>query len=314
MNENANFSAEARQKRLRQRRKQQRFYLLCALAVMLVAVVVGVGVSSCQNHGEEPAKSASGERVPESAPTPTPKPAPEIPPASEQNDLLKIAINAQGTEQKICYLTFDDGPTAEVTPAVLDVLKQYNVKATFFMLGKMIERNPDLAKRVYEEGHLLANHSYSHDYGALYASGDSFLGEVEKTTGLIQGVTGEEQPFKLMRFPGGSHNAGSYAAQKQQYKLLLQEKGYYYVDWNCLNGDAEGSSRTAEQLLARVKETAGAQNIVVLMHDAATKKTTADALPAVISYLKEQGYTFKCLDEIKYYGGENEKTDPDVIL
>ena len=312
MNENANFSAEARQKRLQQRRKQQRFYLLCALAVILVAVAVGVGVSSCQSHGEEPAKSASGESITE--PTPTPKPVPEIPPASEQNDLLKIAINAQGTEQKICYLTFDDGPTVEVTPTVLDVLKQYNVKATFFMLGKMIERNPDLAKRVYNEGHLLANHSYSHDYGALYASGDSFMGEVEKTTGLIQSVTGEEEPFKLMRFPGGSHNAGSYAAQKQQYKLLLQEKGYYYADWNCLNGDAEGSSRSAEQLLARVKETSGAQNFVVLMHDAATKKTTADALPAVISYLQEQGYTFKRLDEIKYYGGENEKTDPDVIL
>ncbi|MEE1013085.1 MAG: polysaccharide deacetylase family protein [Clostridia bacterium] len=312
MNENTNFSAEARKKRLQQQRKQRRFYLLCALAVILVAVVVGVGVSSCQGHGEESAKSVSGERIPE--PTPTPRPAPEIPPASEQNDLMKIAINAQGTEQKICYLTFDDGPTTEVTPAVLDVLKQYNVKATFFMLGKMIERNPELAKRVYDEGHLLANHSYSHDYGALYASGDSFLGEIEKTTGLIQGVTGEEQPFKLMRFPGGSHNAGSYAAQKQQYKLLLQEKGYYYADWNCLNGDAEGSSRTAEQLLARVKETSGAQNIVVLMHDAATKKTTADALPAVISYLQEQGYIFKRLDEIKYYGGENAKTDPDVIL
>lgn len=241
----------------------------------------------------------------------TPKPPPEIPPASTENDLLKIAVEAKGTEGKICYLTFDDGPTKEVTPKVLDVLKEYNVKATFFMLGTMLEANPDIAKRAYEEGHLLANHSYSHKYKELYASEESFLAEIKKVEGLIQNITGEE-PFPLMRFPGGGHNAGTYGEQKQRYKLALQREGYYFADWNALNGDAEGVNVGAEQLLARLKETATQQHIVVLMHDATIKKTTPQALPGMIEYLKEQGYEFRRLDQIPYYQKTEEKKS-DVI-
>ena len=283
------------------RRKRFRFIMICA-AVFAAAVIIGIFISSVKTDPAEQAEASA-----DAVPAATPKPAPQIPPASEQNNLLKIAEDAAGREGKACYLTFDDGPTNTVTPAILDVLKQYHVKATFFMLGSMIEKNRDIAKRVYDEGHLLANHTYSHDYKALYATEESFMGEVEKTEGLICEVTGEE-PFKLIRFPGGSYNAGDHAAEKQKYKLLLQEKGYYYVDWNALNGDAEGSSRTPEQLLARMKETAGKDHIVVLMHDAAAKKSTPEALPAIIEYLKSAGYEFYRLDEIKYYEtGEEEK-------
>ena len=290
------------------RRKRFRFLLICIAAVAVVAVTVGFSVSAVKNRNQNKAAVAAG-----AEPTATPKPAPQIPSASEQNDLLKIAVDAQGTESKICYLTFDDGPTAAVTPAILDTLKQYQVKATFFMLGKMIEESPDLAKRVYDEGHLLANHSYSHDYKALYATGESFMGEIEKTNGLIQGITGEE-PFKLIRFPGGSYNAGDHAAEKQKYKTLLQEKGYYYADWNALNGDAEGASRSAAQLLEKLKATAAQKNIVVLMHDAAAKKTTAEALPSIIEYLKGQGYEFRRMDEIKYYNTGEEDKPASMIL
>lgn len=290
------------------RRKRFRFLIICAAVVAVIAVVVGISVSSVKN-GQTEQEEASADAVPAA----TPKPAPQIPPASEQNNLLKIAEDAAGREGKACYLTFDDGPTNTVTPAILDVLKQYNVKATFFMLGNMIEKNKDIARRVYDEGHLLANHTYSHDYKALYATGESFIGEVEKTEGLIREVTGEE-PFKLMRFPGGSYNAGDHAAEKQKYKTLLQEKGYYYVDWNALNGDAESSSRTAEQLLARMKETAGKDHIVVLMHDAAAKKSTAQALPSIIEYLKSAGYEFYRLDQIKYYETVEEEDKPASMI
>ena len=287
------------------------FYPVCILLVALIAVFVAVGVNSV-NPQTEPISEAS---TPVEEPTQTPKPMPDIPPAAEENDLLAIATKAQGSEEKICYLTFDDGPTKEVTPAVLDVLKEKDVKATFFLLGKMITANGEIAKRAHKEGHLLANHTYSHVYKELYASGESFMAEINKTHALIREITGEE-PFRLIRFPGGGqNNGGSYCEEKQQYKLLLKQHGYYFADWNALNGDAEASgTRTVSELLNRMRQTSGPKNIVVLMHDAATKKTTAEALPAMIDQLRGEGYVFKRLDEIKYYGGENVKTAPDMTL
>ncbi|MBO5364559.1 MAG: polysaccharide deacetylase [Clostridia bacterium] len=281
-----------------------RLFVLCAIVILVLAIACGVG--GCRHESGE---TKAVDATPES----TPRPAPKIPLASSQNDLLKIAVEAKGSESKICYLTFDDGPTNTITPAILDVLKQYGVKATFFMLGSMIEKNPDMAKRVFDEGHLLANHTYSHDYHALYATGESFMAEVKKVEELIRKVTGEE-PFKLVRFPGGGHNAGKYGEHKQRYKMLLQENGYYFADWNALNGDAEGGNRSADQLLARMQETATQKNIVVLMHDAAAKRTTADALPAIIEYLRGQGYEFRRMDEIPYYPEVEETVETSMEL
>ncbi len=306
MEENT-FSPERREEMLKNSRKRARKkqVILCLLAMVLVFGGIKLGSSL---FGGDNAREASLALA-----TPTPRPTPAIPPASQENNLLKLALDAKGTREKVCYLTFDDGPTKEVTPAVLDVLKTADVKATFFTLGKMLEANPEIAKRAFEEGHLLANHTYSHDYNLLYTSGDSFWGEVEKTAGLIQTITGEE-PFPLMRFPGGSQNSGTYGTHKQEYKHLLQEKGYYYADWNSLNGDAEGHNRSAEELISRLKETSGANHIVVLMHDAATKKSTPDALPAIIQYLKEEGYIFKRLDEVPYYGEDFQPPPPDLVM
>ena len=283
------------------------FVLACTIAVSATALC------GCKDD-EQSVKAENAQTEMESKPMKEYK----FPAASEENDLLKIATSIKNPNAKVCYLTFDDGPTREITPKVLEILKKYDVKATFFTLGKMLEANRDVAKQVVDEGHLLANHSYYHEYEQLYASADSFMGEIEKTQALIDEIS-EGDSFKLVRFPGGGHNAGSYGAVKQDYKERLKENGYYFVDWNCLNGDAEASLRTADQLLARVKETASGKNIVVLMHDAAAKKTTPDALGAIIEYLAEQGYEFKRLDEIDYYEGgsddesELEKTS-DMIL
>lgn len=238
-----------------------------------------------------------------------------VPPANEENDLMKIVREEQGSKDKICYLTFDDGPTQEVTPKVLDVLKKYNVHATFFCLGKMLDANRDIAERAHSEGHLLANHSYYHDYDKLYATADSFMEEIEKTEGIIKEICGDDV-FKLMRFPGGSYNAGDHAAEKQQYKKVLADAGYYYVDWNCLNGDAEAALRDVDSLVAKVKNTATEENIVVLMHDAAAKKTTPEALGQIIEYLKGQGYEFRRLDEVDYYdnAAAAERENEDSII
>ena len=299
-----NSRREKRRQENKERTERSIFFLACVVATIIVALIVRGITIKVTDYQERKAQA--------SAPPPV-EVTLDAPPATQQNDLLQIATTAKGFDTKVCYLTFDDGPTPEVTPRVLDVLRDKNVKATFFMLGKMIERNPDIAKRVYNEGHLLSNHTYSHDYNSLYATKDSFMAEVNNTQKLIDNITNNNS-FKLIRFPGGSQNAGKYGSVKQEYKHTLQENEYYFADWNALNGDAEANGRTPEQLLNRIKETAKSNNIVVLMHDAATKGATADSLASTIDYLREQGYEFKRLDEVKYYGKENGENPNKITL
>lgn len=221
----------------------------------------------------------------------------KIPGADENNDLMNIIENS-GSDKKMCYLTFDDGPNNTVTPKILDILRRYGIKATFFQVGTLIEANPDICRRVFEEGHLIANHTYDHTYAKIYANDESFLTEFNKTAELIQEITGESY-FPLVRFPGGSHNTGTYGEAKQKFKKLLADNGFYYCDWNVLSGDAESSHKTPEQLINRIKTTTSGQNqIVVLMHDAGNKKQTAEALPAIIEYLIGEGYSFSTLNRL----------------
>ncbi len=270
------------------------------VGVTVLIIVLVISLFGC-SKGEDKASDVSSEKIY------------NFPSASEENDMMKMvrSIEAEG---KVCYLTFDDGPTNEVTPAVLDVLKDKNVKATFFCLGKMLAANPEIAKRAFDEGHLIANHSYNHSYNELYATAESFMQEIIDTENKIREITGED-PFRLFRFPGGGQDAGDHAAEKQIYKEVLKKNGYYFADWNCLNGDAEGHNVSPDELLNKIKGTAIEKHIVVLMHDAATKKTTPQALGSIIDYLKEKGYEFKRLDEIDYYDtGLKKVVESDMIL
>lgn len=227
-----------------------------------------------------------------------------IPPASEVTDLIDViaAARLEGMSKR-CYLTFDDGPSQHVTGEILDTLGKYDIKATFFEVGKKIDEFPDITKRAYDEGHLIANHSYSHDYNALYATEESFKSEIEHAEESIKSATGQRSVFKLIRFPGGSYNAGDHAAEKQVYKNTLADMGYYYCDWNSLNGDAEGTEKNAAQLIEFFKNGAVEfisqnKNLIVLMHDSDAKQATADALESIILYMKDYGYTFHRLDDI----------------
>ncbi len=244
--------------------------------------------------------SPEGTANPEESPSSDPQADPVSAPANElaSTNLLDSVKNADGV--KTAYLTFDDGPTKSVTPRILDTLRKYNIKATFFEIGSGIESNPDMARRVYDEGHLIANHSYAHNYGELYASEESFSAEVLKTESLIKSVTGQETIFKLFRFPGGGFKSSKdrWSDNKQKYKDWLKDNGYVYCDWNSLNGDAEGGAKTKDQLIEGVKSSIGSQeDVVILMHDAAAKSTTADALPEICEYLISQGFEFRRLDE-----------------
>lgn len=196
-------------------------------------------------------------------------------------------------ENKQVFLTFDDGPSKKVTILILDLLKQQNIKATFFVLGSRVELYPDIVKRAYEEGHYIANHGYSHKYSLIYSSANSVLDEYNKTNQAVKNAIGNhEYNTNIFRFPGGSVG-GNYHNIKAEAKKLLEQNNIATVDWNALTGDTEGL-RTETELLNRLKETTqNKTSVVILMHDAADKSYTYDALPKVIEYLKQEGYQFK---------------------
>ena len=158
---------------------------------------------------------------------------------------------------------------------------------------------PDMVKQMYEQGHYIANHGYSHVYSTIYSSPETVLEEFNKTNGIVQNAIGDSNfNSHLFRFPGG-YVGGKYADIKKQAKELLNQNDIYNVDWNCLSGDAETGSPTPEYIMRRIQETSyGKNSLVILMHDAQAKKVTAEKLPEIIDYLAGQGYEFKTFYDI----------------
>lgn len=204
----------------------------------------------------------------------------------------------RSTGEKRVFLTFDDGPSKSVTPLILDLLKQENVKATFFVLGNNTKYNPDLVKREFDEGHYIANHGYTHKYSTVYVSPEATLEEYNFTQQAIRDALGNQNyKSKVFRFPGGS-NGGYYHTAKQNSKAYLRENGIVHLDWNCLSKDAEGAN-TKEALMQNVIDTMGDKDsVVILMHDASDKILTYEMLPDLISYLREKGYKFQTIYDL----------------
>ena len=178
------------------------------------------------------------------------------------------------------------------------ILKQENIKATFFLLGSRVELNPSIVRREYEEGHYIANHGFTHKYSQIYQNAQTVLDEYNYTEGCIQeALNNPNYHSKVFRFPGGS-KGGYYATIKEQAKRTLRENGIVSLDWNCLSKDAEGA-KTKEELLQNVIDTIGQkQSVVILMHDASDKILTHETLPDIIQYLRDNGYQFKTLYDI----------------
>ena len=202
------------------------------------------------------------------------------------------------SDTKRAFLTFDDGPSSN-TNQILDILKEREIKATFFVLGSNVEKNPETVKRIYEEGHFIANHGYSHIYSSIYQSAETVLEEYNKCNQAIRDAIDEQEyNSHLFRFPGGLVG-GKYAEVKSQANDLLLHNNIVHVDWNALNGDSETTKPSIEYEMQRIAETTkNKQSVVILMHDAEAKKVTVEALPNIIDYLKEQGYEFKNFYEI----------------
>ncbi len=201
----------------------------------------------------------------------------------------------EAPEGKKVYLTFDDGPSI-YTEEILSILEKNDVKATFFVIGKTDDHSKEMYKKIVEEGHTLAMHSYSHDYSLIYSSMKAFKEDFKKIEDLLTDVTGQKP--KYYRFPGGSSNTVSKIDMKQCISYL-NKKNITYFDWNVINGDAESSKTIPKDTLVKNVMT-GVKNYetsVVLMHDANAKGTTVEALPEIIKKIKKQGAYILPIDE-----------------
>lgn len=253
---------------------------------------------------ETPVPTVEPIMPPVATPTPSIAPSPSLDatqePANSGNGDIPAGVLLQDLlskvykheDDKVAYLTFDDGPFPPNTNAILDILKAENIRATFFSIGTSIEYYPEVITRVYEEGHGIGNHTYSHVFKDIYSSPESFVEEILKNEELLQTTLNTDRLFRLVRFPGGS-----FGNKMAPFREAVNEAGFGYIDWNSLNGDAESvKSKSAKELLERLKETVSGQSgLVVLMHDAPNKETTVEALPSIIEFLRSEGYRFDLL-------------------
>ena len=226
---------------------------------------------------------------------------------AEENDKLKQEIKDlkdkyDVPEPKVAYLTFDDGVSSN-TDKILDILKQKDVKATFFPNWRSGEENAEKYRRIVNEGHTLGNHTYNHEWADVYKNPESFRQSVTSLNEKLKEITGQD--ITVFRFPGGSNNTIHKSYVDNEYangKLIseaikiLHELGMEYYDWNVDSGDA--SSRTPlakDKLVSNVVNGARQNTIYVLMHDTRAKPTTVEALPEIIDGLRAKGYEFKAL-------------------
>ncbi|WP_026516303.1 polysaccharide deacetylase family protein [Butyrivibrio sp. MC2021] len=180
------------------------------------------------------------------------------------------------------YLTFDDGPSSS-TDEILDILAQYDVKATFFVVGKPDSRYTDVYKRIVDEGHTLGMHSYSHKYSSLYESLDSFRADLDKLRVFLYETTGVWSRY--YRFPGGSSNSVS-KADMAELATYLEGQEVTFFDWNISAGDDKSGANKDTIYNNIVNNVPRFKHCIVLMHDSADKKSTVEALPEIIEAIQ----------------------------
>lgn len=286
----------------RDQRRRSRGLLITAglLFVLLVAGVSGMAVLVMGNHAQ--ADGSQGQDTPtlsdpEAPSEPEPAPAPE--PADDRQADLQLDPSKQtdwhyktdGT--KTVYLTFDDGPSQN-TQKVLDILDQYGAKATFFVTGHEPQYRSSI-KDAYDRGNTIGMHTFTHDYATVYASEDAYFNDLDQVAQVVKDQIGYV-PF-LVRFPGGASNTVS-ANYSQGIMTKLSEdvpaRGYQFYDWNVSSGDAAGNNIPVDTIVSS-SCVEGYTNIMLLFHDSGAKGTTVEALPQILQFYKDRGYSFKAI-------------------
>lgn len=198
---------------------------------------------------------------------------------------IEVSANGAASEEEVrkVYLTFDDGPSI-YTEELLDILAEHNVKATFFVTGKGKEQYGDTYRRIVEEGHTLGMHSYSHEYENIYASLENFREDIKVLRDFLYDETGMASSF--YRFPGGSSNEVTQTDIREMIEYL-NAMDIAYFDWNISAGDATSAYISSDQIVERVMNQLPSRRVaVVLLHDAADKRSTVDALPILIEKIQ----------------------------
>lgn len=200
-------------------------------------------------------------------------------------------LTESSAEEKVVYLTFDDAPAPKITTKILDILAENDVKATFFVIGQNVKGNEDILKRMIDEGHSIGLHSYTHDGNKLYSSNQNCLDEMIKAQNEIFNATGYKS--NILRFPFGCNN--SRYKLKQNMVDMLHQNDLYIYDWNVDSGDGINSKLPPEKLYKN--SITDKPRAFVLMHASSINKNTTLALPNIIKYYKDNGYTFKIIDK-----------------
>lgn len=265
--------------------------LMLILAMFLPMSVIGCRRSGGdeQIHNVLPNKGSATATAPAPSASPVQSPNPE--PA---NDGRRI------------YLTFDDGPVT-ATAGILDILKSYGIKATFFTVGQFIEYHPAITRRIVDEGHNLACHTYSHNFDKIYSSPNAFAADVEKWRSAAEAAAGRKLERFAVRFPGGSNNAVIGGSEgRKPYLELLHEQGCLVFDWNIANNDKWLAGNTEnlpidEYLMQSYRKTLDMYEnsglpLIMLMHD--TSAQSVALLRTIIDDLIMRGYSFGTLDEL----------------
>lgn len=217
-----------------------------------------------------------------------------------QNNLFRNDYPKDG--EKVVFLTFDDGPSLDNTPKVLDTLRHYGVKATFFVLGSNLDKGEkfeQMLKKTLEEGHAIANHGYTHNYSYLYPGRvinySNLTSDMKRSYDSMKRILGEDFHTRVLRLPGGIR---SWKGQNETLQKLNAE-GFSVIEWNSLSGDADGRAVNDPGTLSSyaIKTAGNARCVVVLMHDFSGKAgaISVQALPTIIEYFKNNGYTFRTM-------------------
>lgn len=292
-------------------RFKKSFLVFCAVILTLLLVGVCAWVAktvhpkSVTSDGEsvnaQAEQSTEDGYAQQSAPTSqqndeSQEPSASAPPASAP----PASVPPTDPDDKVIYLTFDDGPSKNTT-RILDILDQYGIKATFFVIHTYDGCEKQL-KEIADRGHAIGLHSYSHDF-SIYSSVDTYFEDLNKISDLVYDATGIRS--KLVRFPGGTSNTISKNYCSGIMTTLSQElpaRGYYYFDWDWDSTDASDKQVPASQIYEKSIKAAqcGDSHVILLMHDAPIKSTTTDALPDIIQYYKDCGYRFDVLSGTSY--------------
>ncbi len=207
------------------------------------------------------------------------------------------------SNRQVAYLTFDDGPSKN-TEQILNILKEYEIPATFFVNGNQTEFGKKMYQRIVNEGHSIGNHTYSHNYASIYQSIDHFLEDFLKMEQLLIETVGFAP--NIIRYPGGSNNTVShrYGGSTIMDEIIfeMEQLGYLHSDWNIDSLDSTKVRQSKSVIIDSVLNGAkGKDELIILLHDGQAKTTTVEALPHIIEGLKEMGYHFERMTEETFY-------------